>query len=188
MKGIVLTMDKYKQIRTTEDHTNQQKEFYQAFPYQQPIQPQDYTVNKELKEDQDWLAEKGCSPEYKKESTTFEDLIAFIELNEPVIREINCIPKMVGRTVIRINYIFKGRNERFLVRKVVLQKLRDYLNNLPYYEQTKGEDDILYSYKYIPNKGKRKKINIKNRPNKTHYYGINTGNNFMYQPYNPDQC
>ena len=116
-------MNKYKQIRITEDHTDQQKEFYQIFPYQRPIKPQDYTLSEYLKKDQDWLEEKGCSPEYQDESTTFEYLISFIEADIITIQDINCIPNMVGRTIIEINYTSKQRNKYFFTKRVVLQKL-----------------------------------------------------------------
>lgn len=217
-------MNKYRQIRITEDHTDQQKEFYRIFPYQRPIKPQDYTLSKYLKKDQDWLEEKGCSPEYQDESTTFEYLISFIEADIITIQDINCIPNTVGRTIIEINYTSKQRNKYFFTRRVVLQKLRDYLDNLPYFEKTKGtRRDILYCYKFqiekyiinqkrnnpnleiIIDKGRIKingKIRItkitqelqhkiksyfKYQPNKTHYCGINIGNNFIYQPYNSNQ-
>ena len=116
------TMNEYRQIKIGKDHTNREKEFYQIFPYQRPIKPQDYTLSKYLKENQEWLEEKGCSPEYQDESTTFKYLISFIEADIITIQDINCIPNTVGRTIIKINNTSKQRNEYFFTRRVVLQK------------------------------------------------------------------
>ena len=58
-------MSRYREIKISNDHTKGEKEFFQTFPYHKPFTKYDYTFNQYQKEDQDWLTESACSPEYQ---------------------------------------------------------------------------------------------------------------------------
>src|SRR3989440_5850110 len=149
-------MSRYREIKISNDHTKGEKEFFQTFPYHKPFTKYDYTFNQYQKEDQDWLTESACSPEYQHFSDTFQKIKRFIEENLPEITYIGCIPRMVakgfsgrGQTIIKIMVL--NQAELFKTRGVVLQQMRDYLNDLPYFKPyTKGWDNPnrIYTYKF----------------------------------------
>jgi len=149
-------MSRYREIKISNDHTKGEKEFFQTFPYHKPFTKYDYTFNQYQKEDQDWLTESACSPEYQHFSDTFQKIKRFIEENLPEITYIGCIPRMVakgfsgrGQTIIKIMVLDQA--ELFKTRGVVLQQMRDYLNDLPYFKlYTKSWDNPnrIYTYKF----------------------------------------
>src|ERR1043165_6583614 len=150
-------MSQYREIKITKDYfTKKEKEFFETFPYHRPLTKYDYTFNKYQKEDLDWLAEKACSPKYQQQSIPFQTIKEFIEENLPEIIYIGCIPRMIAKhfngqeqTIIKI--VISDQTELFKTRGVVLQQMRDYLNDLPYFIPYTREWDIpnrVYTYKF----------------------------------------
>ena len=90
-------MSRYREIKISDDHTKEEKEFFNTFPYHKPFTKYDYTFNQYQKEDPDWLAENACSPKYQQRSDTFQKIKRFIEGNLPEITYIGCIPRMVAK-------------------------------------------------------------------------------------------
>src|ERR1043165_8541029 len=90
-------MSRYFQIKISSEHTEKQKEFFETFPYYKPFTKYDYTFNKYQREDQDWLAENACSPEYQHLSSTFQTVKEFIETKILEISRIVCIPRNTYR-------------------------------------------------------------------------------------------
>lgn len=227
----LIIMNRYRELKIDNSYTQKEKEFYQTFPYQKHLTKYDYTFNQYQREDLDWLAENACNPEYQHQSDTFQTIKEFIEENLPEINRIGCIPRMrkgYGQTIIKI--IIFDQTKLFKTRGVVLQQMRDYLNDLPYFiSYTKGWDNHTYSYKfhieeyiidqirnnpnldiiidiknikiYRTEQGRRLlnnkipirreiyykiKLYLKYHPSKTHFCGITTEKNLIYQPYNPE--
>jgi hypothetical protein len=147
-------MSQYRELKINNSYTTKEKEFYQTFPYQKALTKYDYTFNKYQREDLDWLAENACSPEYQHQSDTFQTIKEFIEENLPIMERIGCIPRKrefhlsgYGQTIIKI--ILLDQTELFQTRGVVLQQMRDYLNDLPYFiPYEKGWDNRSYVYKF----------------------------------------
>ena len=67
-------MSRYCEIKISNDHTKEEKEFFQTFPFHKSLTERDYTFNQYQKEDPDWLAENACSPKYQQQSDTFQKL------------------------------------------------------------------------------------------------------------------
>ena len=86
-------MSRYYEIKISNDYTEKEKEFFHTFPYHKNFTKYDYTFNKYQREDQDWLAESACSPEYQHFSITFQEIKEFIERNVLKISKIACIPR-----------------------------------------------------------------------------------------------
>src|SRR5688500_7935314 len=129
-------MSRYREMRIDNYFTKEEKEFYQTFPYQKPYTQYDYTFNKYQREDLDWLAENACSPEHQQPSDTYQTIKEFIEAYLLKIKSIECIPRMAkcyfskrGQTTIKI--LIFDTSRLFKTRGVVLQQIRDYLNDLP---------------------------------------------------------
>ena len=150
-------MSQYREIKITKDYfTKKEKEFFETFPYHRPLTKYDYTFNKYQKEDLDWLAENACSPKYQQQSIPFQTIKEFIEEYLTEIIYIGCIPRMIAKhfngqeqTIIKI--VISDQTELFKTRGVVLQQMRDYLNDLPYFiPYTKGWDipNRIYTYKF----------------------------------------
>ena len=90
-------MSRYREIKISNDHTKEEKEFFQTFPFHKSLTERDYTFNQYQKEDSDWLAENACSPKYQQRSDTFQKIKRFIEENLSEITYIGCIPRMVAK-------------------------------------------------------------------------------------------
>ena len=172
-------MSRYRELKIDNSYTKKEKEFYQTFPYHKALTKYDYTFNKYQGEDPDWVAENACDPQYQRLSDTFQTIKEFIGENLPRIKKIGCIPRRSecyfmrhGQTIIRI--ITKNQNDKsFRTRGVVLQQMRDYLNDLPYFIQdTKGWDSRIYTYSF--HIGEYIIDQIKNNPNLDIILNINS--------------
>jgi len=96
-------MSRYHEIKISNDHTEEEKEFFNTFPYHKPFTKYDYTFNQYQKEDQDWLTESACSPEYQHFSDTFQPIKEFIERNLLKVSKIVCFPRNTYRqTMIKV--------------------------------------------------------------------------------------
>ena len=125
-------MSRYREIKISNDHTKEEKEFFNTFPYYKPFTKYDYTFNQYQKEDQDWLTESACSPEYQHFSDTFQSIKKFIERNLLKVSKIVCFPRNTYRQTM-IEVVVSGQLRLFETRAIVLQQIRDYLDNLPYF-------------------------------------------------------
>lgn len=148
----LIIMSRYRELKIDNSYTEKEKEFYQTFPYQRSITKYDYTFNQYQREDLDWLAENACEVEYQHLSDTFQTIKEFIEKNLPKIKRIECIPRRrdyfsgYGQTIIKI--IALNQTKSFKTRGVVLQQMRDYLNDLPYFMPYTRWDNRTYTYKF----------------------------------------
>ena len=126
-------MSRYYQIKISSEHTEKQKEFFETFPYHKPFTKYDYTFNKYQKGDQDWLTENACEPKYQHLSSTFQTVKEFIEANILGLSRIVCIPRNTYIQT-RIKVVTLCSPRIFYTRAIVLQQMREYLDNLPYFK------------------------------------------------------
>jgi len=112
-------MSRYREIKISNDHTKGEKEFFQTFPYHKPFTKYDYTFNQYQKEDQDWLTESACSPEYQHFSDTFQLIKEFIERNLLKVSKIVCFPRKTYRQTM-IKVVVSGQPRLFKTRAIVL--------------------------------------------------------------------